>query len=280
MTKEKFFWTILIFIFLISFGYFFYQHFVPTKSNISEQQTQKALQELDETFNTEEIIVVFNDGITQKEMETFIKEMGAIIVDQQVELSTYVIQFKNTTSEKMLYLLDELNEQEEIAVAVFNSKADSSDESLQFNDNTIENNRVFESALSKYNQPANVFYSYDGGFTFLYPTTWESTSEGLLINKTDERQVTYKSKESAIDLYEDVVHDFIESDQGLGLELESELDVYENNRFIVVKWLMGDGEQTFNRALLQDEINYYYFEGNENVLPEEFNLIVDSFYVN
>lgn len=280
MTKEKFIWTILSLFFLFSLGYFFHQNFISEKSNITEEQTEQSLRELEETFNTEEIIVVFNDGLSQEEMETFLNEMGARIVDKQVELSTYVIQFKNTTSEKLLYLLDELNEQEEIAVAIFNTKTEQSDEELQFNDNTIESNKVFEAALSNYGESANVFYSIDGGFTFLYPTTWESSSEGLLNNQTEEKQVTYKSKKSAVDLYEDVVHNSIENEQENGFKLESELDVHERNHLIVVKWVMSNGEQTYSRALLQGEDEYYYFESNENVLPEEFNLIVDSFYIN
>lgn len=279
MRKEKYIWIILILFFLTSFGYFFYQNVFPEKSNITEEQTKESMKELEKAFNTEEIIVVFKDGMSEEDMETFIKEMGATIVDQQIELSTYVIHFKNTTTEKLLYILDELNEQDEIAAAVFSSKENLSDDTLPFNDNTIENNKVFESALSNYGQPADVYYSTDGGFTFLYPTSWKATEKSLTY-PPEEKQVTYKTKKSPVDLYEDVVHSFIEKDLEQGLDYGSELDVYETSRFIVVKWLMTNGEQTFNKALLQDANNYYYFESNEFVTPEEFNLITDSFYLN
>lgn len=281
VNKQRGFWIALILIFILSFSYFLYQRYVPEKTNITDEQTEEAMKKLEEQYNTKELIIVFKQGVSEGKVKEIISEFDGEIVDHLPEIQNYRLKIgKKLTTEEVLYLIEDLNNKEEISLAVLNDKAEVNEDETFFNDNDIENNKVFDEALSIYNKPANVFYSKNGTHTFLYPSTWDVSEEGKLISKTENKELTYILKKSEVDLYEDVIQNYIAEEEKQGLLLDSEMDVYEENGLIVTKWIVKSGDVLIPRALIQSEEFYYYFKTNDKVSLDEFSLIVDSFIIN
>lgn len=282
MNKQKTFWIVIILFFLFSFSYFFYQRYIPETSNITDEQTEKAMKKLESRYNTKELIIVFKDGVSKGEIKKIISEFDGEILDELPEIQNFKLKInKKMTSEEVLYLVEELNEMEEVSMAVLNEKVEMPDESESyFNDSDVENNKVFEKALDIYNKPANVFYSEDGSHTFLYPSKWEINKEGTLSFIQEKKELQYSLKKSKIDQYEDVIYDKIDKEKEKGYTLDGELDQYEHDNLIVVKWIMKKDDVLSSRALIQGDNFYYYFNANEYISFDEFTLIVDSFIRN
>ncbi|MCK2000669.1 hypothetical protein MZM54_04610 [[Brevibacterium] frigoritolerans] len=282
MNKQKYIWIILISIFILSFVYFLYQRYIPEKSNITEKQTQQTMESIENQYNTKEMIIVFKEGVSKKEATNEISDFDGEIVEYLPEIQNYRVKInKEMRTEELLYLMEELNQRDTISLAVLNEKVKSKqDTDSDFNTNKIENNKVFDNALAIYNKPANVYYSENGFYTFLYPSYWDSTEEGKLVDIEANKQMTYILKKSKVDLFEDVIKDTINKEEKLGLTLDSEMDQYEQDKLIISKWVMKKDDTLQPRALIQGDDFYYYFQTNEKVSLDEFSLVVDSFIVN
>jgi len=282
MKRHKYLWITVIVIFILSFSYFLYQRYVPEKSNISSEQTSASMKKLESKYNTKDLIVVFKDGVSEKRINEIIKEFQGKVIDQIPEIKNYHIRItKDLTTQEMLYLVDDLNALKEVSLAVMEEKNDSDKESNSyFNSNQIESNKLFDNALAMYNKPANVYYSSDGSHTFLYPSQWNITNQGKLVSDQTDKVFTYVMKKSAVDLYEEVIQNYIVTEEKSGLSLDSEMDVTQQDDLIIAKWIMKKGNTLVPRALIQGKDFYYYFTPNEKVSLDEFSLIVDSFIVN
>ncbi|WP_456364454.1 S8 family serine peptidase [Priestia aryabhattai] len=282
MKKQKYMWVTVMVVFILSFSYFLYQRYVPEKSNISSESTSASMKKLESKYNTKDLIVVFKDGVSEKKINEIIKEFQGKVIDRIPEIKNYHIRItKDLTTQEMLYLVDELNSLKEVSLAVMEEKNDSGKASdSYFNNNQIESNKLFDNALATYNNPANVYYAPNGSHTFLYPSEWDITTQGKLVDDKTNKVFTYVMKKSAVDLYEEAIQNYIVAEEKSGLSLDSEMDVTQQSDLITAKWIMKKGNNLVPRALIQGKDNYYYFTPNEKVSLDEFSLIVDSFIVN
>lgn len=281
MKKQNYFWMALILIFVLSLSYFLYKKCIPEKSNISAEQTKDSLNNLKRQYNTKELIIVFKESITEKQVKDLISEFDGEVIDKLPEIQNYHIKInKKMTTQEVLYLVEELNKKKEVSLAVLNEKANSDENKSYFNDIDIENNKIFDQALSIYNKPANVFYSQDGTHTFLYPSKWNIEKDGKISYQTENKHLSYELKKSSLDLYEDVINKLIQSEESKGFTLDGEMDEYQRGSYTIVKWILKKGDTLQPRAIIQGKDYYYYFETNENVSLDEFSLIVDSFIIN
>ncbi|MGF7534902.1 hypothetical protein AAGG74_14625 [Bacillus mexicanus] len=281
MKKQIYFWIVLILIFILSLSYFLYKRYIPEKSNISSEQTKEALENLNNQYNTKELIVVFKDGVSEKEVKEVISDFDGEIIDKLPDIQNYHIKInKKMTTQEVLSLVENLNKKKEVSLAVLNEKADSDENKSYFNNTDIENNKVFDEALSIYNKPANVFYSQDGTHSYLYPSKWNIEKDGEITFQNEDKNLKYKLKKSPLDLYEDVTNKLIQTEETQGFTLDGEMDEYQRNDLTVVKWIMKKEDTLQPRAIIQGKDYYYYFETNNNVSLDEFSLIVDSFIVN
>lgn len=281
MKKQNFFWIILILIFVISLSYFICKRYIPEKSNVTSQQTQESFKELEDQYNTKELIIVFKEGVSESKVKKIISDFDGEILDKLPEIQNYHIKIgKKLTTEEVLYLVEDLNKNEDVSLAVLGEKADSDANKSFFNDKDIENNKIFDEALSTYNKPANVFYSSDGTHTFLYPSKWNIEQSGVLTSDSENKSMNYSLKKSPIGLYEDVVHKYIQGAESNNFILDGELDEYQRDNLTIVKWILKKDDILQPRAIIQGDNYYYYFETNENVSLDEFSLIVDSFIIN
>ena len=282
MDKQKLFWVVLIFVFILSFSYFLYQRYVPEKSNITANQTEQSMQKLKKQYNTKELIIVFKNGVSKSKANEIISEFNGEIIEYLPEIQNYRVRIKkDMTPEELLYLVENLNQRKEISLAVFNETVDSNKDSNSFFNNTkIENNKLFDKALNTYNKPVNVFYSKDGSHTFLYPSTWDVEKQGKLVEKNKGKELTYVLKKSQVDMYEDVIQKYIKEEEKKGFSLDGEIEEFEQDHLIITKWIMKKDGIQMPRSLIQGDNFYCYFVANEKVPMDEFSLVIHSFIVN
>jgi hypothetical protein len=259
----------------------FYKHFNPNQniSSIFARDNDNPLKEIDETYNTSEIVVVFKDGTSEEQINQIFKEIDGEIIEKLPDINNYRIRInKKMNTEDTLNLLENINLKNEVILASIGEKLTSNDTAKKVINSSSESNKILDTALATYNKPVNIHHS-DNGITFLYPEEWELPKEGLLINKKEHKELNYIYKKSDLYEFEDVINENINKEKQNGFNKDGELDQYEQGDLIITKWVMKKGNTLFPRALIQGKDFYYYFETNEKVSLDEFTLIVDTFII-
>lgn len=259
----------------------FYKYLSPNQGIFSlfERDNENHLKEIDETYNTSELVIVFKDGTSEEQINQIVKEIDGEIIEKQPDINNYRIRInKKMNTEDTLNLLENINLKNEVTLASIGEKTTSNDSAKKDINSSSESNKILDTALATYNKPVNIHHS-DNGLTFLYPEEWELPKEGLLINKKEHKELNYIYKKSSLYEFEDVINDNINREKQNGFNKDGELDQYEQGDIIITKWVMKKGNTLFPRALIQGKDFYYYFDTNENVSLDEFTLIVDTFII-
>ncbi|MED2737796.1 S8 family serine peptidase [Bacillus toyonensis] len=278
--KDKIILSISLILFAIT-AFCFYKYLSPNQNIFSlfERENESSLKEIDETYNTSELVIVFKDGTSEEQINQIVKEIDGEIIEKLPDINNYRIRInKKMNTEDTLNLLENINLKNEVTLASIGEKTTSNDSAKKDINSSSESNKILDTALATYNKPVNIHHS-DNGLTFLYPEEWELLKEGLLINKKEHKELNYIYKKSNLYEFEDVINENINREKQNGFNKDGESDQYEQGDLIITKWVMKKGNTLFPRALIQGKDFYYYFDSNEKVSLDEFTLIVDTFII-
>lgn len=241
------------------------------ESNITTEQTEDSMKEFRQKYDTKYLTITLKDNAKSQVIEEIAKKYTANLIESEKEISNYTIEFeKQLDSETALTVLESIMETEGVAAASYLSNEES--QSNYFNSDNPENEKVFETAISKYQAPVSVYYDTKGKYTFLYPSAYVLSNENDVIDIGEGKMVIEPYKPSHAGMTEEVVRNIIGEKANDEIVKES-YTMYDTDYSTVITWF--DGEQ-YN-AVVQIENGYYKFNATDE---KEFNLLTESFYIN